>query len=316
MTPPVSRACRHWLAGASVCVVLALPPAVLAQQPAAPAATDPETAAPGTAAPADADPLVATVNGAPIFRSDIGLMLSDLPEHMQNMPNRNLFQEALNQLIVRKLLAAEARALKLDDGPEAARRLAFAADGVLQRLYAEHYLDTALTEDVLRATHAQMVSDLGGQDEISARHILVKTEQEALAVIADLRDGSDFETLARDRSIGPSGKVGGQLGWFSAGQMVPAFSAAAFALDVGATSAVPVQTQFGWHVIKVEDRRTVEPPSYEDSIQDLRQAQARDLINRMITSLQEKADIQIFDSRGNQIVVTPDAAPGLPQRAD
>jgi len=264
----------------------------------------------------DVDRLVATVDGAEIRQSDLTMMYQELPAQYRQLPREMLFQQLLDQLIVRKLLAAKAREEGLDETPDIERRLAFAEDGVLQQVYAVHYIDQVLTNEKLRAAYDQMVADLGGQEEVNARHILVETEAEAKLLIEAVDGGADFATLAAKHSTGPSGKEGGSLGWFTAEQMVPEFSQAAFALKVGEVSAAPVQTQFGWHVIKVEDRRTQEPPSFDESRADLRRAEANELIGGMMDEVRENADVRIFDAEGNEVVEQPETAPGLLQPAD
>lgn len=265
---------------------------------------------------ADVDRLVATVNGSEIRQSDLTMMYQELPEQYRQLPREMLFQQLLDQLIVRKLLAAKARDEGLAEAPDVERRLAFAEDGVLQQVYAVHYIDQVLTDDKLRAAYDQMVSDLGGQEEVNARHILVETEAEAKQLIEAVDGGADFAALAAEHSTGPSGKDGGSLGWFAAEQMVPEFSEAAFALKIGEVTAAPVQTQFGWHVIKVEDRRAQDPPSFEESRTDLRRAEANELIGGMMDEVRENADVRIFDADGNEVVEEPQHAPGVLQPAD
>ena len=128
-----------------------------------------------------------------------------------------------------------------------------------------------------------------------ARHILVKTEDEAKAIIKELDDGADFEATAKEKSTGPSGPNGGDLGFFGKGQMVPEFETAAFALDKGSFTKEPVQTQFGWHVIKVEDKRPQEKPKFEDVAAQLRQQLIRERYETVMAELKADTPVEILD---------------------
>lgn len=143
-------------------------------------------------------------------------------------------------------------------------------------------------------------------EEVRARHILVKTMDEATAVIAELDGGADFAETAKDKSIGPSAQDGGDLKYFTRDQMVAPFADAAFSLCVGEVTRQPVETKFGWHVIKVEDRRPVKAPSYAEVEQDLRRQETASLIAHMLSELRDGAQIQRYDADGNEI----DAPPG------
>ena len=129
----------------------------------------------------------------------------------------------------------------------------------------------------------------------------METEGRASEIIADLKKGEDFAELARKRSTGPSASAGGDLGYFSADQMVPEFAKAAFALDKGEFTETPVKTQFGWHVIKVEDRRPAAPPTVEEVSETLRAELSREIGAAYIQGLREKADVQRFDPDGSPV---------------
>jgi peptidyl-prolyl cis-trans isomerase C len=133
---------------------------------------------------------------------------------------------------------------------------------------------------------------------VHARHILVKTKEEAEAIIKQLDGGADFQKLANEHTNDPSGKTnGGDLGWFGPGQMVPEFDKAAFALDVGKYTKEPVQTQFGWHVIKLEDKRAKQPPAFDDVKDQAKQAVIRDKYFAMVKELRAAAKVEIPDEK-------------------
>lgn len=237
-----------------------------------------------------ADTIVATVAGEDITMTHIIDVRRQLPEQYQNLPAETLFNGILDQLIQQRVLAAslEETPAWLDEAMENERAslLAGLAVAELSRL-------PVAEEDVQAAYDAQF-GDVGGAAEFNASHILVDTEEEALELIKQLEGGADFAELAMEFSTGPSGPRGGELGWFGIGMMVPPFEAAVTELDVGATSA-PVQTQFGWHVIKLNDARTQEPPSLEDVRADLEGQLVSEALETRIAELTEAAAAEKID---------------------
>src|SRR5690606_13747347 len=134
----------------------------------------------------------------------------------------------------------------------------------------EDKIDAALSDEEMQKAYQQHLAESPAGEEVKARHILLDSEEDAKAVIEELNKGGDFQQLARDRSTGPSAPQGGDLGWFSKDQMVEPFSDAAFQMRPGDYSKAPVKTQFGWHVILVEDRREKPAPSFEEVEAELR----------------------------------------------
>jgi peptidyl-prolyl cis-trans isomerase C len=158
------------------------------------------------------------------------------------------------------------------------------------------------TEEALKARYEELKKGDGFSfEEVHARHILLASEEDAKAVITELEGGADFEELAKEKSTGPSAPNGGDLGYFKKGAMVPEFGEAAFSMDVGSTSAEPVQTQFGFHVIKVEDKRTNEP-SFEETEPQIRQEVARDIVTALVEGLRQGATIERFNLDGTPMV--------------
>jgi peptidyl-prolyl cis-trans isomerase C len=176
------------------------------------------------------------------------------------------------------------------------RRLLRITDQILERAFLVEHIEKRLTEKALQESYQKLIAETEKQSEVHARHILVKTEQEAKDLIAELGKGGDFIALAKKHSTGPSGANGGDLGFFRAGQMVPAFSEAAFAMEKGAVSKTPVKTQFGWHVIKVEDRRTAKAPAVDEVREKLVSDLSNKIGNDLIESLRAKATIKILKS--------------------
>jgi len=257
---------------------------------------------------AEDDSVVAIVNGAEILKSDVEEAHLRLPERFQGVPLEAVYNLLVNSLIDSKLIASQARKIGLHDDPVVKKQLARIEEQVLERAFLNAYIEKRITDQALRERYRAMVEKAEAKDEIRARHILLETEADARQVIAELNGGADFAELAKKRSKGPSGPGGGDLGYFSEGQMVPAFSDAAFALKAGETSADPVQTQFGWHVIQVEDRRKARPPSFEESEPDLRMALSREIGANFLADLRKSADVTHFALDG-----TPAAPAGQPQ---
>lgn len=250
-----------------------------------------------TLAPAAAqdDTVIATVNGQEITESELNLAEGDLDRQFQQLPPEQRRAAALSALLEIKLLAQKATEQGIDKDDAFIRRMAFLQIRALHSAFVEKEVAAAVTDEAVRARYDQEIADTPPANEVHARHILVKTREEAEAIIAELDGGKDFSELAREKSTGPSGPAGGDLGYFQAGQMVPEFETAAFALEVGAYSKEPVQTQFGWHVIKVEDKRAVQPQSFDEVKDQLRSVMMRDKYIEMVGGLRKSAEIDIRD---------------------
>ncbi len=296
MTPSFSRRTVS-LRAALAALVVAAPFALTG---AAPALAQQSGA--GTAA----DPVVATVNGEKVMLSDLQALHADLPEQVRNVPFERIYRPLLNQVIQTKLLAAKARAEGLDKTPKIARRLRTLTERMLHHSYLDAYIDKSVTEDRLAEAYKAFVASHRGEEQIKARHILVKTREEAMAAIEALEKGGSFAKLASEKSIGPSKAGGGDLGWFARGQMVKPFADAAFALEKGAFTDTPVQTQFGWHVILLEDRRRTAAPSFEEKRADLKRELGSTLMAAEVERLSKAAKIVRFGPDGKPL---DDAAP-------
>ncbi len=156
-----------------------------------------------------------------------------------------------------------------------------------------------MSEPKLKERYTKFLADNPGQEEVSARHILLQTEEEAKAVVAELKKGADFADLARKKSIDPSAKTGGgDLGYFTKDQMVPEFSEAAFKLAKGQTTEQPVKSSFGWHVIRVEDKRRSPPPSFEEAREQLTSELSQQVISEVVKQLRDGAKLERFNMDG------------------
>jgi peptidyl-prolyl cis-trans isomerase C len=251
------------------------------------------------------NPVVATVDGAPVHRAEVEAAARALPDQMRQMPMQMLYGVLLDRVIDFRLLANEAERQKVGDDPAVGPALAEARAAVLREFLIQRTIEEGLTEEKLRARYEEKKTQDGFvREEVHARHILVPTEDEAKAVIEELQGGADFAEVAQARSTGPSGPAGGDLGFISREQVVPEFAEAAFALNAGETSQEPVQTQFGWHVIDVLDRRRVEP-TYDETAPQLRQELAREIVTALVEDLRGDAEIERFNMDGSPMEEAP-----------
>ncbi|BCX17181.1 MAG: peptidylprolyl isomerase [Geminicoccaceae bacterium] len=253
----------------------------------------------GSVAAAD-DPVVAVVEGEKILRSELEAAQAQLPEQYRQLPLEMIYDPLLARVIDRRLLAREAERRKLETRPEVKEALARARREVLGDQLLEIAITEALTPERLQQAYAMARAQPGfAVEEVRARHILVKTEAEAKEVIAALAGGADFAELAKKRSIDPSAQQNdGDLGFFRRDTMVEPFAEAAFALEPGQTTREPVRTQFGWHVIRVEERRTV-APTFEEKEPELKEQVARETINALVAELRAKAKVERFAIDGS-----------------
>ncbi|HVY98206.1 MAG TPA: peptidylprolyl isomerase [Dongiaceae bacterium] len=255
---------------------------------AAPASGDsaqPEAAAPAPAAPADPKEVVATVNGQPITRQDVIDSAANLPPQYQAQIDA-IFPQLLNRLIGFDLVSEKGRSEGLADDPEVKKLVKQFEDEAIRQVYFSNYVKKAVTDDAIKQVYDADLAAHPPQPEIRAAHILVKTEDEAKAIIDQLGKGADFAQLAKEKSIDTqSGKDGGELGWFSKDTMVKEFSDAAFAMQRGDISKTPVKSQFGWHIIKIEDSRMQIPPTLEQRKDEIRQVLAQEAAHKLVQDL-------------------------------
>lgn len=245
---------------------------------------------------AAADPVVAKVGAVEIHESELKLGMAGLDPQLANLPDDQKRVAALSSIIDVKLLAADADKEGLQDTADFKQRLAFLTDRELHNAYFKKHVVDAVTPEEVKARYEKEIAAIEPQDEIRARHILVKTEEEAKAIIKDLDAGKDFVEIAKEKSTDPNKSEGGDLGYFAKGRMVPEFEAAAFALEKGAYSKEPVKTQFGYHVIKVEDKRKQQPPALDQVEPQVRQLVMRDKYLELLEKAKAAAPIDITDA--------------------
>ncbi|MCC0031049.1 MAG: peptidylprolyl isomerase [Brucellaceae bacterium] len=255
------------------------------------------------------DTVVATVAGQTVTEGDLKLALEDLNQQFQRMPEEQQRAAALSAIIEIKLVAAKAEQDGLAEDPAFKRRIAFLRDRALHEEFVKTQIADVITDEEVRARYDKEVAATPPQNEVRARHILVKTEDEAKAIIKELNDGADFAKLADEKSQDKGGS-GGDLGYFGPGQMVPEFEKAAFALDVGAITQEPVQSQFGYHIIKVEDKRLQQPPPYEEVKDQMRSVVMRERYVELASKIRSDAEVDVQDPALKALIEGNPAAQG------
>lgn len=235
--------------------------------------------------------VVAEVDGKPIYLEEVMRLVEHLPEEYQRRPLDSYFDQLVDEVIDTRLATVAALSEGLDTDPVVAEAMERAMHKVLAEAWIGERLYKAVTDETIRAAYETFTADSASLEEVRASHILVADAQTAIDLILDLDDGADFMELAQEYSTGPTGPTGGDLGYFPRGAMVPAFEAAAFDMAIDAYSAEPVQTQFGWHIIKVVDRRTANPPSLEEMQEQLAQNLQRQALIREFEGL--RVDVNI-----------------------
>ena len=249
----------------------------------------------------DNETVVAIVNGQNVYLDEVKEAQTLLPAQFQQMPLDALYGMLVLTVVDRKLTAAAARKAGMDKKDAHKRALERIEEQILQRAFIFNTIEAKITEESLKSSYDTFKKSYQPSEEVRARHILVKSEEDAKAVIEEVAGGKDFADVAKEKSTGPSGKAGGDLGYFRTGQMVPAFEQAAFALQKGEVTKEPVKTQFGWHVIKLEDRRTSEAPTYEEAKDRLRADLSRRIGSEIIAELRKGADIKAFKPDGTPL---------------
>ncbi|MFY8093292.1 MAG: peptidylprolyl isomerase [Niveispirillum sp.] len=282
---------------------VALSPA-MAQDAAKPAAAPAAKPAAGGSALAD-DPVVARANGKEFKRSDVIALLQQLDPQVQQMPLQMIYPQLLDQLIQAQLVTEAGYKAKLQDSAEVKKRLKLAEEQFVQQIWLKGEIDKKLTQDKLKAAYDKWIKENPPQDEVRASHILVKTKEEADTIIKQLKGGADFAKLAAEKGTDGTKDQGGDLGYFVKDQMVKPFSDAAFAMKVGDISQTPVQTDFGFHVIKLADKRKQTPPTFDQATPQLRQMVAQEIAEELVKGLEKTAKVEKFNIDGSPMANAP-----------
>jgi peptidyl-prolyl cis-trans isomerase C len=300
---PVSMACLRPLVvralGALACAALLTAGAPLTPIPYA-----------GVASAAEEDPVVARVNGVDIRQSDLAFAEEEIGGNMPTIPPEQKRDYLINYLVDVIVLSQAADKQKLSDRPDVRRRLSFDHNRLLMEALLQDAGKASLSEDAERKVYDEAVKQVKNEEEVHARHILVPTEDEAKAILAQLKGGADFATLAKEKSKDPGAAEGGDLGYFTKEQMVPEFAEVAFKLGKGQLSD-PVKTQFGWHIIKVEDKRIRPTPTFEQVKPQIENYIAHRAQAELVENLRKSATVERLDK---PVAADPSLNPAAPAK--
>jgi peptidyl-prolyl cis-trans isomerase C len=242
----------------------------------------------------DSDPVVARANGVDIRQSDLTLAEDEVGSSMPQMPPEQKRDYLITYLADVIVLSQAAEQQKLGDRDDVKHRVALERNKVLMETLLQDTGHAAITDDAMHKVYDEAVKQMPPEQEVHARHILVPTEDEAKAIEAQLKKGADFAALAKEKSKDPGAAEGGDLGWFTKDQMVPEFAEVAFKLDKGQISD-PVKTQFGWHIIKVEDKRTKPTPTFDEVKGQLENYVAHRAQADLVQKIRSAANIERLD---------------------
>lgn len=254
------------------------------------------SAVPAVQAAEEADRVLATVDGEEIRDSNVMKLYKTLPAQYKQAPLAFIKGQLVEQLINMQLISKAASAAKTAESQIYKDRLAEITVQLLQDTFLTKFVADEVTDDLIKAEYDKFVADFPKTEEMKARHILLKEEQQAKDVIKLLDEGGDFAKLAAEHSTGPSKTSGGDLGYFVKERMVPQFSAAAGALEIGKYTGEPVKTQFGWHVILLEDRRAAPPPTLAEKKAEIGKQITNDKVSALMAALKDKSNIVIIQA--------------------
>jgi peptidyl-prolyl cis-trans isomerase C len=273
-------------------------------KPAAPAAA---AAKPG--ASLGDDPIVAKANGKEFKRSDLLALVQQLGPEVQQIPMASIYPQLLDRLIQAHLVTEAGYKAKLQDSGDVKKQMKLAEEQIVQQAWLRGEIDKRLTSDKLKVAYDKWMKENPPQEEVRARHILVAKKEDADAIIKQIKGGADFAKLAAEKGTDGTKDSGGDLGYFVKDQMVKPFADAAFAMKPGEVSQAPVKTDFGYHVIKLEDKRKQTPPTLEQATPQLRPAVAQQIAGELLDGLQKAAKIERFNMDGSPFTAAPAPAP-------
>ena len=234
---------------------------------------------------------LAVVNGQAIMMEDLQEMMVDLPQ-LAELPMETVYPNLLNMLVNNRVIMEGAKKAGVDKRPQIRRVLRQAEEQIIGQTYLNELLEANVSEDELKALYEKELQNFTREEEVHAKHILVKTEKEAKDILVQLKAGADFATLADQKSLDKN-TAGGDLGYFTKGMMVPEFGDAVFDMKVGTFSA-PIHTAFGWHIAYVEDKRLANPPSFEEVRDQIKQAVMESKLQSVLANERAKMNVQIL----------------------
>lgn len=254
-----------------------------------------------SASEAAGNPVVATVDGKEITRQEVAGFIQSLPPQTRQLPIDKLYPLALDQVINGRLIEENTAGVNLDSDPEVQEQLKLAKDQIVRTVYLQKQVDKKITDARIKAAYEDYKKSFPKVEEVKASHILVKDEEKAKELLAKLKGGADFAKLAKENSTDGTAEGGGELGYFAKTDVVPEFADAAFDTKPGTLHDTVVKTQFGYHIIKVDDKRMRPPADYESAKPFLEAQLRREILDEMVKTWRDAAKIERFDINGKAI---------------
>lgn len=262
-----------------------------------------------------ADPVVGVVDGQKFTYSQVMESKSSLPKQYQSAPDDKLFPVLLNQAVDTYLINKAAQASGEAQKPEVKKAIAKATENIIAQSYLLDKVKDTISDAAVKAKYAEVIKNFPQEKEVHLKHILVDNEDTAKSVIKALKGGSDFKKLAQAKSKDETAKDGGDLGFFRKSELPKELADAAFAMTPGSYSQEPIKTDFGWHVLKVEEFRDAKPPKFEEVQNELKSLMTQEAIVALVKDLRSKAKIQLFDKAGKPLPLEPEKKPAAATEA-
>jgi peptidyl-prolyl cis-trans isomerase C len=264
----------------------------------------------------EGNPVVAKVDGAEVTRNEVYRFIQSMPANMQQMPAVTVYPVAVDQVINTRLVQNKAEEANITETEIFKKEMEIARQQIARNLYLQQEVDKEITESKVKKAYNEFIKKVPDVEERRARHILLETEAKAKAVIDRLNAGGDFAEVAAELSTGPTASKGGDLGYFAKTEMVPEFANAAFGLGEGEMTEVPVKTQFGWHVIKVEEIRQRPKPSMDQLEPSIRAELRRSILDELVQEWRKDAKIVQFDINGEPLKEGANATGLVPPKVE
>lgn len=253
-----------------------------------------------------ADPVVAIVDGQKFTYSQVMEAKASLPKQYQSAPDEKIFPVLLNQTVDTYLINKAAQASGEAEKPEVKKSIAKQTEEIIAQSYLFDKVKGTITDAAVQAKYDEVIKNFPQEKEVHLRHILVENKDTAMSVIKALKNGSDFKKLAQAKSKDATAKEGGDLGFFRKSELPKELADAAFALTPGSYSQEPVKTDFGWHVLKVEEIRDAKPPKFDEVKNELKALMTQEAVVALIKELRAKAQVELFDTDGKPMPKEPE----------
>jgi peptidyl-prolyl cis-trans isomerase C len=248
-----------------------------------------------------ADPVVAIVDGQKITYSQVMESKASLPKQYQSVPEEKIFPVLLNQAVDTLLINKAAQAAGEAQKPDVKKSIEKATEEIVSQAYLFSKVKDVITDKAVQAKYDELIKSFPEEKEIHLRHILVDKEETAKSVIKALEGGADFKKLASTKSKDATAKEGGDLGYFRKSELPQELADAAFALSAGSYSKTPIKTDFGWHILKVDEKRDAKPPKFEEVKNELKSLLTQEAIVALLKDLRSHAKVELFDKNGKPL---------------